>query len=149
MTKWSKRAFLAAFPLSLLFGCGNSDQLQRQVSRLEKQLISVRADADRMEERLAQIELENRKSDAVRTESHSRDAATNRVERPRLKVIHVNPDASPADETATDTSVPVDPSSKRPVIRGTGDRVIKMFDAESAAKRGAKPIAAAGPTTGS
>lgn len=148
MTKWSQLGFLAAFPLPLI-GCGTSDQLQRQVARLEKQLVAVRADADRMEERLAQIELSNRRADAVRTDTRSREGATDRVERPRLKVIHVTPDAPSGDEAA-DTSVPTDSSVKRPVIRGTGDRVIKMFDVDSAAKRsGERPIAATGSSTGS
>jgi hypothetical protein len=112
-----------------IFGCGSSDRLKKQVSGLETQLTALRADQDRLEERLAAIEL----SSAV--PSHTAPAAAaERVERPRLKIIHLSPDdQEPASEKAVEppaTSAP-DSAARRPIIRGTGDRVIKVGDGDS------------------
>lgn len=111
-----------------IFGCGSSDRLKKQVSGLETQLTALRADQDRLEERLAAVEL----SSSV--PSHTAPAAAaERVERPRLKIIHLSPDDQEPPEKAVEppaTSAP-DSAARRPIIRGTGDRVIKVGDGDS------------------
>lgn len=116
-------------------GCSSSDRLKKQVSGLETQLTALRADQDRLEERLAAVEL----SSAVpprgtASAPGSAGAAAERVERPRLKIIHLSPDdQEPPGERATEppaSSAP-DSSARRPIIRGTGDRVIKVGDGDS------------------
>jgi hypothetical protein len=88
----------------------------------------MRADQDRLEERLAALELSASQS------SHAGSApAAERVERPRLKVIHLSPDddgasAEPVNEAPAPAS---NDSARRPIIRGTGDRVIKVGDGEA------------------
>lgn len=122
----------AALGAALLFGCavsgcGGSDALKKQVTSLETQLTAVRADEDRLEERLAALEL------ASTIPSHASSARTpERVDHPRLKVIHLSPEdeasaaTEPSDESSTSPSKAA--PSRRPIIRGTGDRVIKEGD---------------------
>lgn len=127
---------------ALLLGCGGSDGTRRQVASLEKEIVGMRADQDRLEERLAALELRDRAGG-----SGSRPPAVTRseepVERPRLKVIHMAPEnTEPAPVAAPETAPPEGPAARRPVIRGTGERVIKMFDAESSSpSRGVQPVA--------
>ncbi len=121
--------------------------MKKQVAGLETQVTTMRADQDRLEERLAALELTS--SQAARGPS---SPAAERVERPRLKVIHLAPDdegaaAEPANEPAP--SAPSDSAAHRPIIRGTGDRVIKVGDGdsdESTSRDGppAKPVAQLG-----
>lgn len=125
----------AALGAALLFGCAvsgcaGSDQLKKQVASLETQLTAVRADSDRLEERLAALEL----ASTIPT----RPAAAHdseRVDHPRLKVIHLSPEdeasaaTEPSDESSTSPSKAS--PSRRPIIRGTGDRVIKEGDESS------------------
>lgn len=119
-----------AFAGITLFGCGSSDRLKKQISSLETQLTAVRADQDRLEERLAAVELSSNAPSRVAAKS-----TADRVERPRLKVIHLSPDEEPAAATEPADESSANPTkgepSRRPIIRGTGDRVIKAFDAES------------------
>jgi outer membrane murein-binding lipoprotein Lpp len=114
-----------------LFGCGSSDRLKKQVSGLETQLTALRADQDRLEERLAAIELSS--SVPSRAAGAGAAAAADRVERPRLKIIHLSPDDQEPAEKAVETpaSSAPDAASRRPIIRGTGDRVIKVGDGDS------------------
>jgi outer membrane murein-binding lipoprotein Lpp len=112
-----------------LFGCGSTDHLKKQVASLETQLTAVRADQDRLEERLAAVELTS--TVPPRTAANR---PTDRVDHPRLKVIHLSPEddatapTEPTDETSTSPNKGA--PSRRPIIRGTGDRVIKANDAE-------------------
>jgi hypothetical protein len=119
-----------AFASSALFGCGGSDQLKKQVASLETQLTSVRADQDRLEERLAAVEL----ASSVPPRTAPASQGQERVEHPRLKVIHLAPEdesssaSEPSDESSANPTK--GQPSRRPIIRGTGDRVIKAFDAD-------------------
>src|ERR1044071_5001247 len=81
-----------AFGGIALFGCGGTDQLKKQMASLETQLTGVRADQDRLEERLAAVELASTVPPRTAA-THAPD----RVEHPRLKVIHL----SPEDDAAT------------------------------------------------
>jgi hypothetical protein len=129
-----RTTLLAVLLLAPAFGgCSGADRLKKQVSGLETQLTALRADQDRLEERLAAVEL----SSSVPSHSSSlRDgagAAAERVERPRLKIIHLSPDDQEPPEKAAEpppSSAP-DSSARRPIIRGTGDRVIKVGDGDS------------------
>lgn len=118
-------------------GCGSSDRLKKQVSGLETQLTSLRADQDRLEERLAAVELTSAvppRGTASARDAAAAAAAADRVERPRLKIIHLSPDDQepPADRaTEPPASSAPDSSARRPIIRGTGDRVIKVGDGDS------------------
>jgi TolA-binding protein len=111
------------------FGCGGGNEdLKKQVRALETQVTSLRADADRLEERLQAVELGAAVPGRTAGEARTQDA---RLERPRLKTIHLAPDDErPAPPP---TEVPATPETEsegvRPVIRGTGDRVIKTGDA--------------------
>lgn len=133
----------AALLTSMVAGCGNSDQTKKQVGALEKQLTAMRADQDRLEERLSVLEIDSRKQDDRARREPA--AADERLSRPRLKVIHMGPDDAPPGEPAQaePEPAPAEPGAERPVIRGTGDRVIKMYDAaaqggSSAGKRHAE-----------
>jgi hypothetical protein len=124
-----RKSWLAVLVLvPAICGCGSSDRLKKQVSGLETQLTALRADQDHLEERLAAIEL----SSSV--PSHSAPAnASERVERPRLKIIHLSPDDQEPTEKAVEppAATAPDSSARRPIIRGTGDRVIKVGDGDS------------------
>jgi hypothetical protein len=136
---------LALLAGSAAFGCAGSDSLKKQVTGFETQLTTMRADQDRLEERLAALEL------STQNTRGEPSAAVERVQRPRLKVIHLSPDeeapAAPAPETSSAPNGP--DSAHRPVIRGTGDRVIKVGDGESGESTSresntAKPVAQLG-----
>ena len=113
--------------LLLTAGCGSSDRLKKQVSQLESQVTAMRADQDRLEERLSALEL----STPVPTKAAA-PIADERVERPRLKVIHLGPEAGGSPAEPADAPAPAgEPGERRPIIRGSGDRVIKVGDGES------------------
>jgi outer membrane murein-binding lipoprotein Lpp len=111
-------------------GCGGgSDALKKQVTSLETQLTTVRADQDRLEERMAALELS-----APVPSRAAKGTTPAPVEHPRLKVIHLSPDqagpaADPGGPPSTDGA---DSTGRRPAIRGTGDKVIKTGDADDA-----------------
>jgi hypothetical protein len=114
-------------------GCAGTDRLKKQVAGLETQVTSMRADQDRLEERLAAVELSTAPAKA------SDAPAPERVEHQRLKVIHLAPDDGNASSNATPEApassgaAPTgasDPNAHRPIIRGTGDRVIKVGDGD-------------------
>ena len=135
----------AVFAALAAFGCGGSDSLKKQVTGLETQLTTMRADQDRLEERLAALELSSQNTRAQPS------ATVERVQRPRLKVIHLAPEEeAPPPAPAESGSAPNAPdSTHRPIIRGTGDRVIKVGDGESGEttsreSNGTKPIAQLG-----
>jgi outer membrane murein-binding lipoprotein Lpp len=117
------------FGCASLFGCSSNDALKKQVASLETQLTAVRADQDRLEERLAAMELTSSVQPKAPTTTPQ-----DRVDHPRLKVIHLSPEdetssvSEPSDESSSNPTKT--PASRRPIIRGTGDRVIKAFDAE-------------------
>lgn len=114
---------------SFLTGCGSSDHLKKQIGSLETQITAMRADQDRMEERLAAVEL----SSSVTPRTAAKHAS-DRIDHPRLKVIHLSPDDEAAVATEPSDESSANPTkgtpSRRPIIRGTGDRVIKAFDAD-------------------
>jgi hypothetical protein len=128
-----------------LVACGGNDGLKKQVAGLETQLTAMRADQDRLEERLAAVEL-----GGPATAHRAPSAAVERVERPRLKVIHLAPDDQAAPpEPAEPPAAPADAAAHRPIIRGTGDRVIKVGDGDvdeptSRDGNGTKPVAQLG-----
>src|SRR5450432_4011670 len=74
------------------FGCSGSDRLKKQVAGLETQLTAMRADQDRAEERLSALELSSSATSRSADSSANGAASADRVERPRLKVIHLSPD---------------------------------------------------------
>ena len=137
---------LALLAGSAAFGCAGSDSLKKEVKAFETQLTAMRADQDRLEERLAALELSTQSAKAEPS------AAVERVQRPRLKVIHLSPDdEAPAATSPEPSSTPnaADSAAHRPVIRGTGDRVIKVGDGESGEStsresNGTKPVAQLG-----
>jgi TolA-binding protein len=110
-------------------GCGGGkDDLKKQVRSLETQVTTLRADADRLEERLQALELGG--AGAARQESRA-EGDEQRQERPRLKTIRLAPEDEPPPSPAVEVPATPEPESEggRPVIRGTGDRVIKTGDA--------------------
>lgn len=129
------RLALAAWALTGALGCSSSDAMKKQVTALETQVTALRADHDRMEERLAAMELTARAPAAP--------ARAAREEHPRLKVIQVAP-GEDATEVAPvpDGEGSSEGGGKRPVIRGSGDRIIKTGDGEQpgAAARLGSPL---------
>jgi hypothetical protein len=109
-------------------GCsGERDALQKRVTALQEEVTLLQNSQDRLEERLAALEL--RESQMAERSAQAAPSTPPTVERPRLKVIKVDPDsaAAPAPQG---TSVPPAPQpegegsdSPRPVIRGTGTRL--------------------------
>lgn len=110
----------------LATGCGSSDRLKKQVSQLESQITAMRGDQDRLEERLSALELAPPSSARA-----SAPEADERVERPRLKVIHLGPETEQGGMEPADAPAPTGQSGSRPIIRGTGDRIIKVGDGET------------------
>jgi len=132
-------AVLAVVSVPALSGCAGSDGLKKQVASLETQVTSMRADQDRLEERLAALEL------SASEASHAAGVpSADRVERPRLKVIHLSPggDTVPAEPSSEPAVPSTNDAARRPVIRGTGDRVIKVGDGDSdeSTSREAAPV---------
>jgi len=103
-------------------GCGSSDRLKKQVSQLESQVTAMRADQDRLEERLSALEL------SPPTPPRASASADDRLERPRLKVIHLEPEGEQRAEPGDVPEATAEPTGSRPIIRGTGDRIIKVGD---------------------
>ncbi|HEX4473762.1 MAG TPA: hypothetical protein VH142_01720 [Polyangiaceae bacterium] len=120
---------MAIFAASAVTGCAGSNPMKKQVVALQTEVTELRADQDRLEERLAAVEL----SGTTHAKAPSVSAAP-RVEHPRLKVVHLSPDAEAesSDEPVDAPAVDTDKTSadRRPIIRGTGDRVVKVGDAE-------------------
>jgi hypothetical protein len=113
-----------------VFGCSSTDHLKKQVAALESEITAMRADHDRLEERLSAVEL----SAAVPRTPATPAPTAELVERPRLKVIHLAPEDTETTVEQPDAPASVAPdtgSSHRPIIRGTGDRVIKVGDGEA------------------
>lgn len=141
LRRWTVLAVLSS---PWLAGCAGSDGLKKQVAGLETQVTAMRADQDRLEERLAALELS-----ATQTARSGGAPAAERIERPRLKVIHLSPDdEAPAAEPEREPAPGANDNARRPIIRGTGDRVIKVGDGdsdESTSREGAKtPVAQLG-----
>jgi hypothetical protein len=96
--------------------------MKKQMRALETKVTALRADADRLEERLEAMEL----NAAVAARSDRRHARRGTEERPPLKVIRLSPDEdAPAEEPSEAAEPTEEPKGKRPVIRGKGDNVIK------------------------
>lgn len=102
---------------------------------MERQLTAVQADHDRLAERVEAVELSAVVT--ARAVEHEREARADREQRPPLKVIRLEPDGSeetrpPATPAPSEAAAPPDAdSAPRPVIRGQGDRVIKIGDDEA------------------
>ncbi|HVU01336.1 MAG TPA: hypothetical protein VHE30_06275 [Polyangiaceae bacterium] len=112
-----------------LGGCSSNEGLKKQVKSMETQLTAMRADQDRMEERLAAMELA---SNVPKRDHDEAPAAAARVEHPRLKVIHLGPEDEDSDRPSEPPAAASPESGgRRPIIRGSGDRVIKLGDADS------------------
>lgn len=142
---WRSLSVLAVLLSPMLSACAGSDGLKKQVAGLETQVTTMRADQDRLEERLAALELS-----ASQSSRGAAAPAAERIERPRLKVIHLSPDDGASAEPVNEAPAPsTSDSAHRPIIRGTGDRVIKVGDGdadESTTRDGAptKPVAQLG-----
>jgi hypothetical protein len=119
----------AAFAAASTLGCSSSDSLKKQISGLETQITAMRADQDRLEERLAAVEL----SSAVPSRTAPPTSASAKaLEHPRLKVIHLSPDqvGGPPESVDGPSSAAPEGAGERPTIRGTGDRIIKTGDGD-------------------
>jgi TolA-binding protein len=103
---------------------------------MESQLTALQADQDRLEERLEALELRGAVSARASQRTAEREA-----ERPRLKIIRLSPDdpsgGGGAAPPVPDRAEP-EPEDNRPVIRGQGDRVIKVGDPEAVNRSEAK-----------
>src|SRR5688572_21782279 len=136
------RRVFAALGLAGLgaLGCSGNEAMKKQLAELDKELVAVRADQDRLEERLQAMELSAAAGAQARSEGAA--SAPRGIERPRLKVVRMAPD-EPGAPTDTDAVAPgqrpepgegippgPDSSDARPVIRGSGDRLIKTGDGD-------------------
>ena len=95
--------------------------MKKHFAQLETRITGLQADHDRLEERLAGLELRDTAADSARAVQKPTLPET-----PRLKVIKMSPE-DPDGPVATpgDTA---DPDDARPVIRGQGDRVVKTAE---------------------
>ncbi len=109
-------------------GGGDADAMKKRIGTLQDELTLLQNDVDRLEERLATAEARPRVQPSAEAQA---EAAAGTIERPRLKVIKLEPGASSAAARPTPeepVSGPPEPGADgtdepRPVIRGTGDRI--------------------------
>ena len=113
-------------------GGGETDALKKRVSALKDEVALLQNAQDRLEERLAALEMRRQEATERSTTTGS---SAGKIERPRLKVIKVEPGfETPATEPspAAEPEPPAEgdhPDAPRPVIRGTGDRVESQLPA--------------------
>ena len=125
--------FGGALALTVLVGCSaGSDNLKKQLKEMDTELTALRADQDRLEERLEAMELSTA---VVARDRSARPAAVD--ERPRLKVIRLAPDEAESSEDGKAPAGESKTQDERPVIRGTGEKVIQSGG--SAARDDADP----------
>jgi len=106
-------------------GCaGQRAVLGRQVSRLQDQITVLENANDRLEERIAALEL-SQATGSIEESSKEREPA-----RPELDVVKLAPEpdsASTPEAAQSEQPTPVDPKqtqeSQRPLIHGTGDTI--------------------------
>jgi len=97
--------------------------MKKRIASLQDEMTLLQNDVDRLEERLASVEA--RPSVQPRT-SDQEKAKAGTLERPRLKVIKLEPGGSPPDAQPIpeeSVSEAKDTEEPRPVIRGSGDRI--------------------------
>lgn len=97
--------------------------MKKRVTSLQDEVTLLQNDVDRLEERLAAVESWPR---SQQTSEKDEQAAPGTIERPRLKVIRLEPGASsaaPQQSTEAPSRSSEDADESRPVIRGTGDRI--------------------------
>ena len=128
--RWQPASLVAAVLVSVVgaAGCsGERDALNKRVLALQEEVTLLQNSQDRLEERLAAIEL--RQSQMAEGPAQTAPSAPRTMERPRLKVIRVEPDSAHAPPTQGSPTPrapqPEDSESDtpRPVIRGTGTRL--------------------------
>jgi hypothetical protein len=104
-------------------GGGDADAMKKRVATLQDELTLLQNDVDRLEERLAAVETRPQVQSSA---SEQEKASAGTLERPRLKVIKLEPGASSASSSPTPeepVSEAKDTDEPRPVIRGSGDQV--------------------------
>lgn len=122
--------WLVVVPALLLFGCsGDHDAMKKRIAELTDDVQRLQSGQDRVEERLAAVELQGMQSTAKRAQASAKPPA----DHPPLKVVRMTPgeDQPPppdlADTGGPDSTVPVPgpdddmDDAPRPVIRGVGD----------------------------
>lgn len=110
---------------ALLLGCsGDHDAMKKRLAELTDDVTRMQSTQDRLEERLAAVELRGMQASPARAEKRADPPGTH----PLLKVVHVAPgDPAPDVDPAADPddSVPAPPPDEddgpRPVIKGVGD----------------------------
>jgi tol-pal system protein YbgF len=154
-------ACLAARPLALalvgLFcvACARTAE-ERQMADLEKELLQVRTDHDKFDQRLSSLEAKDEDPPPKKTASSTGPST------PALRVLHLNPDGSEVTTSSSEAagSSTVDDDAPRPVIRvqgaggtkrkgGTGDVIEQTLPDETIGppitSGGAKPPSALDP----
>jgi outer membrane murein-binding lipoprotein Lpp len=118
---------LGVVALLLVAGCGGgeSDVMRKRVSSLQDEVNLLQNTVDRLEERLAAVE--SRPVGPAASADGSRASESRTSERPRLRVIRVEPGEADAPGDAASQPEgqpgPEEPEAPRPVIRGSGNRV--------------------------
>jgi hypothetical protein len=109
---------------ALLSGCGGDRAMQQRLDALRDQITKMQSEQDRLEERLAAIEMQ--RVSALPRGTALADASG--VQRPRLKVIKLTPEsesalgADPGEEPLESADAgPED--GPRPVLRSRGSQV--------------------------
>ena len=99
-----------------LASCAGDEATEKRLGALQAELDRVQNRADRLEERLTAVEVQNQKR-TVRI-----DEDTEASDRPTLKVVKLSPDDSlePAAATPEGAAKQADDDGPRPVIRATG-----------------------------
>ncbi|MCA9593009.1 MAG: hypothetical protein KC776_06845 [Myxococcales bacterium] len=103
-----------------LAGCGsNKDNVEKRLSELRDEIVRLQNNQDRLAERVMAVELARMQEPAAKPKA----AAAERVERPPLKVIRLEPDApaaAPREPSAEEKSQDDASDAPRPVIRVRG-----------------------------
>lgn len=117
---------------ALTTACGTTNDTKKRLAAVQEQLTVLQNTNDRLEDRIAALELNNARKPAAAAPT---SAETGLLARPPLKVVKVDPttkpDGSPGGAAAsppqTATATPTAPQDEddaaRPLIRGSGEKV--------------------------
>jgi hypothetical protein len=129
----------AVLPWLVVFAAGCSsekDGVEKQLSKLQDQLRHLQSETDRMGERLDAVESRQATASRPAEERVANNGST--LERPKLKVVRMEPGDEAAADDAPETGAPPpeDDTAPRLVIQGEGKSI------ESRQLAGAAPAAA-------
>jgi hypothetical protein len=113
-----------------LGGCGgDKDAMQARVNELRDEVVRLQNGQDRLEERLATMELNRQRAPAEPDPSPARVE----VERPNLPVVKLRPDG-PAEGSGAEPAAEEAEEPSRPLLKAQGDRILSGLEPEDGAR---------------